>query len=378
MNKKAFTLVELLAVIIILGVLAMLIGPKIVNTLDEAEKNTYMTSAEGIVKAATYKYSNNDVVGDTNKEIIIDYKEGINTDYLDFNGDKPESGQVKITEKGKVALALKFKDYCYIKDYETDKITLEQYDETTCVIKNKFKIIAQAEEGKIQTGDELAIETEHFYVVSSDNDNTVLLAKYNLLVGNTEISTSGTGEVSGAIVLNDILPTDEGYGLQNENTKDYIYKIYIGSTNTEKKLIGIQSFSKKNYWNDKVGEGLTYPGDYSKPNYPYVYDSNSNLYNYVEEYKSELEKLNVNINKARLLTYQEAINLGCTSSYEIMCPIDTEKNSFITETNFWLGSAYDDDNIWAIRTSGGIQSYDKYSRLGTRPVLEIKTSDIEK
>lgn len=38
MKEKGFTLVELLAVLIILGVVALLITPKVITSLDEAEK----------------------------------------------------------------------------------------------------------------------------------------------------------------------------------------------------------------------------------------------------------------------------------------------------------------------------------------------------
>ena len=54
-GKNGFTLVELLAVIIILGLIAVLIVPKVVNMLDDAEKNTNMTSAENLIKAKGFE-----------------------------------------------------------------------------------------------------------------------------------------------------------------------------------------------------------------------------------------------------------------------------------------------------------------------------------
>ena len=63
MKTRGFTLIELLAVIIILGLLTVLIAPKVVNMLEEAEKNTNMTSAQNLVKAATLKASNNEMTG---------------------------------------------------------------------------------------------------------------------------------------------------------------------------------------------------------------------------------------------------------------------------------------------------------------------------
>lgn len=134
MNNKAFTLVELLAVIIILCALSVLIIPKTTNMLKKAEESTYITSVEGIISSATYKYSNNEAAGIINEDILIDYGKGINKKYLDYNGQMPEIGQVKITKEGKIALAVKFENNCFKKEYDYDKINIEEYNENTCLI----------------------------------------------------------------------------------------------------------------------------------------------------------------------------------------------------------------------------------------------------
>lgn len=169
MNKKAFTLIELLAVIIILGVLAVIIAPKINNTIKEAEKNTHMTSIEGLIKTATYKYSNNDVTGKVNKNIFIDYKNNLNTNYLEYSGDKPEEGIVSITSTGAIALAIRFEDYCYIKNYESEDITVIDYNEVTCVIDNLIK------NENYTTGDAISYGGYDWHVISDDGENLTLL-----------------------------------------------------------------------------------------------------------------------------------------------------------------------------------------------------------
>ena len=129
--KKGFTLIELLAVIIILGILTTLIAPKVVNMIEEAEKNTNMTSAQNLAKAAQLKAQNNDAAG-TNENIIINYETGENANYLDYNGSKPEKGQVKITSSGEISMAVKIGDNCYIKNFDTQEIKMEKYNEETC------------------------------------------------------------------------------------------------------------------------------------------------------------------------------------------------------------------------------------------------------
>lgn len=131
MKNKGFTLIELMAVIIVLGVLATLIVPKVVNMLNEAEKNTNMSSAEGLVKAATYKATNNEITGNT-ENIIINYSTGENTSYLDYSGNKPTSGKIAIKSNGEVAMAVRLGDNCYLKSYISDDITVILYNTETC------------------------------------------------------------------------------------------------------------------------------------------------------------------------------------------------------------------------------------------------------
>lgn len=130
-NKKAFTLVELLAVIVILGLLMVIIVPKVTQTLKDAEKNTNMTSAENLVKAATLKATNNEMTGNS-ENIKISYTTGENQNYIDYTGEKPTSGQVSIKSNGEVAMAVRFGDYCYLKPYNLDDITTIPYNSNTC------------------------------------------------------------------------------------------------------------------------------------------------------------------------------------------------------------------------------------------------------
>ena len=76
-NKKAFTLIELLAVILIISLLSILIIPKIINILSDSEKTTNLTSAQNLVKAAQLKASNNEITG-TTKNLKINYQTGEN------------------------------------------------------------------------------------------------------------------------------------------------------------------------------------------------------------------------------------------------------------------------------------------------------------
>ena len=129
-GKNGFTLVELLAVIVILGLLMVILAPKITKTLNESEKKTNMASAQNLVKSAQLKVSNNEIKG-TSQNIKINYETKENINYLDYTGEKPEIGQVQIKTNGDIAMAVKFGDYCYLKSYNSNDITTIEYIKQT-------------------------------------------------------------------------------------------------------------------------------------------------------------------------------------------------------------------------------------------------------
>lgn len=62
-NKKGFTLVELLAVIVILAVLALVAMPNVTRLMENARKNSFTTEAEEFAKYAQTAYTNVQLAG---------------------------------------------------------------------------------------------------------------------------------------------------------------------------------------------------------------------------------------------------------------------------------------------------------------------------
>ena len=55
-NTSALTLIELLAVIVIIGLLAVLIIPKAKRSIDDSKKNTSLISAQSLLRTSTNYY----------------------------------------------------------------------------------------------------------------------------------------------------------------------------------------------------------------------------------------------------------------------------------------------------------------------------------
>lgn len=121
MRVKGFTLVELLAVILILAVIALITTPIIFNALRNANENAFLDTAYSINKAADNYYAT--LITDNNTvPVLITYKNGkisssqrINssgvletstTNYLNYTGSHPDSGNVYISSSGEVEMAI--------------------------------------------------------------------------------------------------------------------------------------------------------------------------------------------------------------------------------------------------------------------------------
>lgn len=73
MKKTAFTLIELLAVIIILATIALVSVPIVLNIIKDASFNSFKNYAIFILREAEQQKAKNNIIGlDTNDEIICD------------------------------------------------------------------------------------------------------------------------------------------------------------------------------------------------------------------------------------------------------------------------------------------------------------------
>ena len=197
------------------------------------------------------------------------------------------------------------------------------------------------------------------------SDKSILLAKYNLYVGQTCIDASSCTPIS---------TSASGYGLQSEDAKGYI--------NTSSPRIGVVPFSgsssSNGYWYDsangtiysKYGTSYNksniYDTDYtSAPNYSVAFSNNVGNANYsiayyVEEY---VDRLGIE-GTGRLLTYTEA-NAMTTAQRT-------------NGARYWLGSASSNYRVRHVAASGvlGSSSFDGADNNGVRPVIVVSTADI--
>ncbi len=400
MKKRGFTLVELLAVIAILAILVIMALPAVLRMYNKARIDTFNNELNTIIRTARQQYLLSGGQAGT-------YSKDSNP--LSLTGNSELNYCITINGQGQIT-GLQATNGSY--KYESNGIVSETSSSDILDAESGYTLscsggssssltyINRQNAGSITVGDEVAIDTEHFYVISSDSTNTVLLAQYNLLVGNVYNSSDGGSTWTFTKTLT---TSDTGYGLQSETAKgDY------GSSATDR--TGVVAFSGKGYWDNAncvwsgSGTSTTCPGTsglkseyansaneagktvnfYLSP-YPYVYESSMSsvapeygIYSdpwqaatdngytiayYVEGYVNRLKSLGAPNNiTGRLLTYEEANSLSSVIKGNL---------------SYWLGSA---DSRSSVRNGigGGVSNYlfwrDRSN--GVRPVIVVPTSSM--
>ena len=137
-RKKGFTLIELIAVILILGIIALIAIPTISDIMKNAKKDAFLSSGYGIIKAAENGYAL--AVLDSNPtETIYNYSSGVETLVqgnieLKYNGGLPSDGSVAIDTNGNIAITIYKGGMCISKGYKHTEISINFATKEECLV----------------------------------------------------------------------------------------------------------------------------------------------------------------------------------------------------------------------------------------------------
>ena len=172
--------------------------------------------------------------------------------------------------------------------------------------------------------------------------------------------TSGDKNTVGSIVKignEDFYVLGPGSGSEAGKTKLLTKYVLKNNSQVSSGAGETVKFSESNYW---ANTGL----NYNSTPYPYVYNSNSNLYTIVNRYAEKIASLGISSVTGRLMSYEEAQSL----------PLDIRK--YPSADYYWLGTASSDSWIYNVTSSGGYYQSEQFNIKSIRPVILIPTNEI--
>jgi len=253
--KKGFTLVELLAVIVVLGVIALIAVPQILNVVEDSRKGAFKDSASGLLEAAEFyytQYAGQDIeLNLADKKVIKD---------LNFKGTPPDGGTLYANKVGDFALQMYNAKYCAYKSYSDREVEIK---DGPCNFNNLWRMSTEnlktiaGEFPKVVNGVTIDYDPEtqiftyngttlaksnmysEFYIPS----NIILSTTYNI----TSVYISGSGATSSqyaAVGLD--LATRNNNAFANLTTRQYTETGLNKSNNTSSRTLTFPSASTNN------------------------------------------------------------------------------------------------------------------------------------
>lgn len=369
MKEKGFTLVELLATIVVLAIIALIATPIVLGVIQEArsgaakisafnyieavEKYMVLTELDNtkvkLVKGQTYQVSNI-----TYEEVtLLDYfiesvkaKENniILNDIISIKGEKPTSGTITIGEKNTVESAkLVIKNYkieclnkeCKVKGKtEVDESLKEPEDEIIVVyptILEKAKTLVYAEDGQTcKTDGKIYNYMGGCYVKGASSNNYVWYNGFMWRI--MGINHDGTVRL-----IIDENVTGLAYGMTNTGLTytanegyihDWLNEYFYNNLNSTKSIIQEGAYFCSQKTTSSTGRKEC----------------------------SEESKIKTTVG---LMSLDEYLLAGSTSSY-----LNIDQIS-------WLMTPYNTTNVWRISADGSVVNSDVTNMYGIRPVINV-------
>lgn len=132
--KKGFTLIELIAVIVILGIISLIATAVVMNVIETGRKQAILINTEKALKAIdTYKTTYEVETGRELKNVTYTIEDSrINSLDLEINGILPNSGEVTINNNGDISIYTYDSGFCAVKSSSDGIVSVIKINKESC------------------------------------------------------------------------------------------------------------------------------------------------------------------------------------------------------------------------------------------------------
>jgi len=130
MKKRGYTLIELLATVIILAIIALIATPIILNMIDDVRRAANYQTVYGLIDGGKFYYAESTL--DDSKKPALENLENI-YDQIIVDGRKPEEGVLYVNQKGQVAISVIIDNRCYVKGF-VGEVADYNMDDEACIL----------------------------------------------------------------------------------------------------------------------------------------------------------------------------------------------------------------------------------------------------
>lgn len=122
MNKKGFTLIEILAVIVVISIVAVIASPLVSSVIEETRRDAFEDSVYGLIKAVDmYKAEKG-----FNVNVTFTVSNGKINPVLDTKGSINGTGTIILNDDGLIYVSIAYDKWCASKEYDKTKITVTE------------------------------------------------------------------------------------------------------------------------------------------------------------------------------------------------------------------------------------------------------------
>lgn len=139
-ENTGFTLLELLAVLLILAILFLIAVPIIRDIIIDSRKEALQHSASNIIKSAKFYLSLKELEWKGLKELKLDLK---TENVLDYKGKRPDRGELYINEDREISILVVMYGFCAIKLIDSGEIRVVEENSEECSLNTALNIQIQ-------------------------------------------------------------------------------------------------------------------------------------------------------------------------------------------------------------------------------------------